>query len=128
MKILVSTTEKQGKRKSDFCFVPENEIVIFGTECDGGRIDDACGCRRSMIGIECNKATTAFKVVEMPDMDPQKLKTVLTEKLGKTWGKIMKQEDILKWASDDATRLKELADYFPVEVALEKRGNKIQER
>jgi hypothetical protein len=65
LKLFVSTQQTQKQRENDFCWVPENEIVIFGTECDNGSVDDYCGCRRSMTGIDCLKATTTMKVVEI---------------------------------------------------------------
>jgi hypothetical protein len=54
MKLLVSTTETQGQRKNDFCFVPEGEILVFAFECDRdrGNPDGPCGCARSMSGVE----------------------------------------------------------------------------
>ena len=64
MKILVATNNTQGARKNDFCFVPEEEIVRFGVEHPQEDIDAPCGCRRAMFGINTNKATTTFKVVE----------------------------------------------------------------
>ncbi len=78
LKLLVSTTETQGKRTSDFCFVPQNEIVIFGVECstDGNNPDGGCGCQRSMVGILCGKATTTVKVAKV-DITRVKLKALL---------------------------------------------------
>jgi len=66
MKILVSTKDTQGKRNNDFCFVPENEIVIYPFfECGSGSLDDDCGCKRSLCGIKSMTVTTTFKVVDM---------------------------------------------------------------
>ena len=63
MKLLVSTRETQGKRASDFCFVPDGEFVVPGHMCGDEKPDDSCGCRRSMVGVYCHKATTTVKVV-----------------------------------------------------------------
>jgi hypothetical protein len=65
IKIFVSTRETQGQRKSDFCFVPENEPVRLGFICDRDKHnpDGVCGCARSLIGLYCSRATTTFKVV-----------------------------------------------------------------
>ena len=53
MKVLVSTHETQGERASDFCWVPDGELVGFAFECDTDRddIDGGCGCRRAMSGL-----------------------------------------------------------------------------
>jgi len=67
LKILVSTKATQGKRDTDFSYVPENEIVTFSFSCDRETdIDGPCGCLRSMAGIECFKATTTVKIVDVP--------------------------------------------------------------
>lgn len=73
MKVLVSTRETQGARKNDFCFVPAGEILTFGFECDNGHIDDHCGCRRSMVGLHCHKATTTMRLVDLPHITKSKL-------------------------------------------------------
>jgi hypothetical protein len=69
MKILVSTTQTQGQRESDFCFVPEGEMLMFSFLCDTDREDpnpDAgCGCSRSLGGMICQMSTTTFKVADL---------------------------------------------------------------
>ena len=57
MKILVGTTETQGRRKNDFCYTKEGEVLCFHLECDGETVDGSCGCKRSMSGVDTNKAT-----------------------------------------------------------------------
>jgi len=56
----------QGQRDNDFCWAEEDELVRFPFECDRERVDGQCGCRRSMAGLLSQKATTTFKVVELP--------------------------------------------------------------
>ena len=66
MKVFAATKETQGKRGNDFCYVPEDELVVFPIfECYGELIDGACGCKRAMTGLETGKSTTTFKVVEV---------------------------------------------------------------
>lgn len=67
MKLLVSTHERQGFRESDFNFVPDGEIVVFGDECDEEHVnlDEGCGCKISMMGSKTRKGTTTTKVEEM---------------------------------------------------------------
>jgi len=64
MKVLVATKKTQKQRENDFTFVPENELLYFGFQCSGEKVDGACGCRRSLVGVKCLKATTTMKVVE----------------------------------------------------------------
>ena len=67
MRILVST---DGTKADDFNFTKPDEIVRFGHVCDNGC---ACGCSRSMVGIESGKATTAVKIFDRPDIDEPSL-------------------------------------------------------
>lgn len=63
--VFVSTKETQGQRENDFCFVPEGEILDFpAMTCDNETSDGRCGCKRSLSGIKCHKATTTMKVVK----------------------------------------------------------------
>ena len=66
MKIIVSTTQTQGQRENDFCFVPEGEPVYMGIPCDKDKDnpDGACGCSRSVCGFTSQTATTTMKVAE----------------------------------------------------------------
>jgi hypothetical protein len=59
LKVLVSCQRGQKLRKSDFCLVPEGEIVVPPfTVCDGAYAEDECCCARSLVGIHCGKGTT----------------------------------------------------------------------
>ena len=121
MKLLVSTTETQGRRRNDFCFVPEGEILTFTFECDSdrGNPDGSCGCSRSMSGIECKKGTTTFKVAEV--------EITLDELRGK-----LRVSYPLHGVRDaqlnrDIRDLRGIASPYPVGAILEKREN-FQER
>lgn len=129
IKIFVSTKKTQGQRKNDFSFVPSGEVVIHPTfECDGETIDGGCGCRRSLSGISCHKATTTMVVAE-------KLYTV--EKLAKMieasmkkggWGKLFSPERLTEYALADAKELVKAARPFRVGTVVERRGDTIQAR
>jgi hypothetical protein len=128
MKVLVSTCESQGKRKNDFCYVPEGEFVRLGMECDGGKPDDSCGCSRSMVGMTCAKGTTTMKVVEMPAMTPALLKDeLLASLISSGWAK-PGDTGGAKWAKEDAGQLIRIANGFLVGDIVEKRGRSIQVR
>jgi len=119
MKVLVSTKETQGQRKNDFCFVPEGEILRFGFECDNEGIDSRCGCRRSMSGIFCHKATTTFKVVDLPIAESDFIQKIQDSVIKSGLGKV------------DASGAKELlriANIFAVGDVVEKRGVTLRKR
>ncbi len=122
MKIFVATTETQGIRSNDFCFVPEGEMVLLGTDCDGGGVDDSCGCKRSMCGFTCHKATTTFKVVES-DMTIREYTAAFIES-DKASG-FNSPVDLLK---QDAYLSLEMASSYPVGTVLGRRGNRFEVR
>ncbi len=63
IQIFVATTETQEQRETDFCFVPEGEIVTLPVmTCTNEHVDGPCGCKRSMSGINTQKATTTMRV------------------------------------------------------------------
>jgi hypothetical protein len=126
MKVLVSTTETQGRRKNDFCFVPEGELVKFGSECDGEKIDGSCGCRRAMCGLETHKATTTMKVEER-EMTAEEFENAVYDSL-KSAGWVRDEDEGREWAKEEADELQRLADFFRVGDILEKRGNKFKVR
>jgi hypothetical protein len=69
LKVLVSTTQTQGRVYGDYCFVPEGEIVgRYGIICDAEREDGVggCGCGRGFGGFMTLKGTTTAMVVERP--------------------------------------------------------------
>jgi len=127
MKALVATKDGQGGRKSDFCWVPEGEIVHFPFECDcdKGNPDGRCGCRRSMVGLECSQATTTMKVSEVAGE-----KRGVFERLKKHYreGWKMGEKEAEKMAKDELKDLVRLAAAFPLGAVIEKRGNKFQIR
>lgn len=121
MKILVATKQTQGTRKNDFCFVPEDEIVIFSVECasDGGNPDGACGCLRSMCGISCRKATTTMKVVDLPGMTVTQFGSMLR----KFYEEAFKINIGDAEAQEDARELQKIAIAHRIGTILEKRGS-----
>jgi len=126
MKLLVSTKKTQGKRKNDFCWVDDGEIVTFAFECDREEIDGTCGCRRALTGVKSRKATTTFEVAEL-----KITKADLIEVLAASYMEAGFAKDIpaaKKAVKEDADELISLANSFPVGTVLEKRGNELQVR
>jgi hypothetical protein len=127
VKALVATKDGQGVRKNDFCWVPEGEIVHFPFECDRDRddVDAYCGCRRSMVGIECAKATTTMKVEEL-DTTEQQVFEKLKRHYMEDW--LMDEKRAEKMARDELEDLKRIAKTFRAGAVLEKRGAVFQIR
>ena len=123
MRFLVATKETQGKRKNDFSFTTEGEMLSFGFECDGESIDGSCGCRRSMGGMETHKATTTMKVVET-NMSKQQLLDAYSKSM-KVAGWTDLPEEFIE---QDVAEIIKIAEFFPEGTILEKRGNSFKER
>ncbi len=122
--MFVATKETQGERKSDFCFVACGELLRFATECDGERIDGPCGCRRSLVGIQCHKATTTFVVQEAPISEQEFAEKLSSSYAEAGFGNFLTSDD----AREEAMQLMQLASSFPTGCVVEKRGNKFVSR
>jgi hypothetical protein len=132
MKVLTATNETQGWRDNDFCWAIEGEMVIFPPlECDCGRIDDGCGCRRSMAGLASHRATTTVKVADREELDPDTYFMLISEGLrdqGYVTGVLMGKPEVNEWLRDVADELMSIADAFPVTTVLERRGDLVSVR
>ena len=124
IKVITSTSETQGQRGNDFCHTPDGEIVRFGLECDGETIDGSCGCRRSMIGIDCLKGTTTVTVSES-QISYETFCDKIRKSYLNSWGKLDKAElfDLEDAITAEIDDLLNIAASFPVGTVLEKRGN-----
>lgn len=128
MKVLVSTKETQKQRINDFSWVPEGELVTFGSECGRGSVDDHCGCRRSMVGVECMMATTTMKVVERPELTSEKLEEAILSSLVAGGWYEADDPEAKSWARSAAEELIRLASAFSEGNVVEKRDKKFQQR
>lgn len=128
MKLLTATRETQGQRKNDFSFCNEGEVVKFNFECDGGSIDDSCGCKRSMSGAVSHKSTTTMKVIDSAltrsDLREILLKTLKDE----GWIKEGQESTIRDNIDRDVDELLRTANAFKVGDIVEKRGSKLNKR
>ena len=132
MKILVSTKDMQGKRNNDFCFVPENEIVIYPFfECGNESVDGQCGCRRSLCGIKSMTGTTTFKVVDMDISKTEFVKLYKKSMIKAGFGKVFKGRDkglkieMEKKLDDMATELTMIAKMYDLGTVLERRESSL---
>ena len=128
MKILVATKEGQGKRKNDFMWCNENELVRFGSECDGEKVDGRCGCKRSLVGMANHRATTTFKVIEINIHPMNLLESIKQSLVDSGWAKYMEKEELNKLAREDMKYIIELANSFTPGKVIERRGKNYQTR
>lgn len=129
MRVLVSTKETQGNRKNDFNFVDEGEILTFGSECDGESVDGRCGCKRALTGLLHGKATTTFKVVDLPITVEGHNEMVRAALDRGGWFKLADSKtEQDKWVKEDAEGMREVAAFFKVGDILEKRGKSYRVR
>lgn len=129
MKVLVATKTAQGMRKNDFCHATEDELVMFGSECDGEKVDGKCGCRRALVGVTSACATTTFKIVERADLTPEKLHVEIREALRR--GGWITDTDAADWEgaiAEQVDNLTRCAEAAPVGTIVEKRGHNFQVR
>ncbi len=123
MKVLVATHKKQGKRKNDFCWATDGELVRLGMVCDSDHGPDGpCGCKRSLPGFDSHKSTTTVEVVDR-DLTPEQFHQQLAKSFSDSgWG--LSDDDV----KADADELLRLAACFPVGCVVEIRGKSIKER
>jgi len=122
MRVLVSTKKMQKQRENDFSFVPENELLYFGFQCSGEKVDGRCGCRRSLVGVKCLKATTTMKVAESK-LDEEGF----AEVLHRAWKKGGFTDSLEDGRTRDHARrmareLVAIAKKYPVGTILERRA------
>jgi len=125
-KILVATTETQGRRRSDFCHAKEGELLYFPKECEGEDMDAPCGCKRSLIGIETNKTTTTFKVVENGSMTVDWCAEMILPAIKEL--SLEAQESIERIALKQAEALLHIAGRYRAGTILERRGERFLRR
>jgi hypothetical protein len=111
----------QGQRANDFCFC-ENELLTFGSECDGEKVDGHCGCKRSMVGLTSRRATTTIEVAEVPLDEEEFINQLMVSERKAGFNLSDKQSRRV------ACGLIKLAGKFPVGCVLERRGNIFRRR
>lgn len=126
--VLATTHETQGKRKNDFCNPPEGELVTFGSQCDGGTVDDRCGCRRSMTGLASLSATTTMKVAKFEGTADDIFKTYRQFYVRGGWDKLMQPHQVEKAVVEDVKNILRITNGFSEGTILERRGSTFRVR
>ena len=85
MKVLVATAKTQGRRKGDFHWCVEGELVWIAEPCARDKADpeNGCGCGRAFAGLSSHRATTTAQVAELAELTPadyaEAIRSSLTE-------------------------------------------------
>lgn len=132
MKVLTATRETQGWRDNDYCWTIEGELVLFvPLECDGGSVDDECGCRRGMAGMTSYRATSTMKVIEREDLDPDRYFELVAGNLqaqGYLNDALLENPEVNDWVHQLTDELIEIGASAPVGAVLERRDNTLRIR
>jgi hypothetical protein len=120
MKIIVATSETQGRRPGDFNFLPDGEIVMV-SDCDCLHAD--CDCVCSMVGIKSGKGTTTMKVVET-DMTREEFRRLIRE-ANHGYGELDVDDATF---DEQADALLDLAMQFPAGAVIERDGEDFEQR
>ena len=123
MLFLVGTKETQGKRKNDFSHTEDGEVLMFGSECDGEKVDGGCGCRRALAGVKTAKATTTMKVA---DVSEDVIRAGMVGFLVNKWS--FDEAEATEFVNEDIKELHKIAEFFGEGTVLERRGRKFGER
>lgn len=123
MKLLVSTKKTQGQRSTDFCWLAEGELVYEGLKCDRGHVDDDCGCRRALIGMETQRASTTFCVKDLPFTRTEVRALLKATLLRGGWGSFP-----VKVLNEAVDQMIGWAQPFDVDTVVEYRDGVVQAR
>ncbi len=127
MKVVTATSKTQGARPDDFSFTIEGELVTWGPECDDEAIDGACGCKRSMYGVDSLNKTTTFEVTDDPAMTVEILAAKISDFLV-AGGWFKSEADGLPLAREYAGLTRGLTCMFDAGSILERRGKRFSMR
>jgi hypothetical protein len=129
MKVLVATQATQGTRPTDLDLATEGELVRPpSVEHPGEPIDDPCGCRRSLVGVDSGQPTTTVQVAERPDLTPDELRRAVLVSLHRAGAARPGDCDSETWTAAITAELIDWAAPFPVGTVLERRTTTLRAR
>lgn len=124
MRLLTTTNHGQGQRPNDFSHADEGEIAYFGPQCSHAKVDDECGCARSMNGLNTRKGTTTVEVREVDITSDELVDHFVV--YYRSWG--LDAEESVREAAEAVAQLVDLGDTWPLGTILEIRGDRLGER
>lgn len=124
MKVLVATTEGQGRFDGDYCWTVDGELVyVQGVTCS----NPECGCDRGFAGMSSSRATTTAKVVDRPDYSMADYRGALVDSL--TRGGWIEEGDrsdeTARFVSEVFSLLTWITDHSEVGSHVRRRGDMI---
>lgn len=122
MKLMVATKLTQKQEANDYSFVPDGEIVTFGSGpcCNA----EKCGCNRGMIGTSCNTGTTTMLIEDVEITEEELIGVLMDNFVSAGWAKFITPEEADKRIAEDAAELMRLGAYFPIGcIVTQKNGN-----
>jgi hypothetical protein len=129
MKVLVATQATQGTRSTDVDAATVGELVRPpAVEHPGEPVDDPCGCRRCLVGIDSGRPTTTVQVVDRPALTPEELRRAVFVSLHRAGAARPGECDSETWAAAVADELIDWAALFPVGTVLERRATTLRAR
>ena len=124
MRILVATREGQGQRDTDFCWAVEGELVYEAPACDCPK----CGCWLALAGLESQRATTTFAVIES-DLTSALYEEKIRAGLDRAgWLTGLSPAEASECAREEATFLLTIAGNYPPGTLLERARETIRPR
>lgn len=124
MRVLVATAETQGLRQDDYFWATEGELVYEAPACDC----PDCGCWWGMAGLESQRPTSTFKVIDSTldeSLYAEKVRAGL-DRAG--WLTGCSATEASAAARDHAAKLLKIAASYPAGTVLERRGNRVRQR
>ncbi len=93
MKVLVATRQTQGSQLGDYSWTVEGELVTPVTvECCSAHL---CGCGRGFSGLGSDRATTTAMVADLPDLQPELLRTAIEDSLDRAgWLEHLEDDEV----------------------------------
>lgn len=126
LRVLAATAETQGRRRNDFFWTTEGELVgPLLMECSSGTIDDACGCRRGLGGLTTHKVTTTVKVIEVEMTMDEYAAAIRSSHLAGGWAETVVTERLVQ---QHAAEMLAVAARYEVGTVLERRGSEFNVR
>jgi hypothetical protein len=126
VKTLVATNDTQGRRRDDYAWTVEGELVYVPPfDC----CSPGCGCDRGFAGFASARATTTAMVVDRPDLSVDDHCLALVDALTRQgWlepGWSAEHDEIL---ADHLGPLERITGAFPAGTVIERAGTLIAAR
>jgi hypothetical protein len=127
MRVVVATSEGQGRWPDDYCWTVEGELVLVGPalECDCPE----CGCDRGFPGLASCRATTTAKVVDWHGLEPDDLRAAIRDSLARQgWLAGLDETEVEAVVDDEQALVRRVALSFPPGTVVCRNGTTVWAR